>query len=172
MNKVRVYFLITFSETDTIIDFFSLIEEKFGKYDFFSQDIKFNFETANPLQNVSRYKIRIVSIKKLYSLTQMKSLLNKTLKIKEKLSAKGHGNFNIICGYVSTEQVVSLYQKSAPLHMYMGKNTYGQIQFALIDGKMLSFHLSGQNRGEEFALSDVKKYFLDLQRLFKEQVRG
>ncbi|MDH4199741.1 MAG: DUF4416 family protein [Spirochaetia bacterium] len=164
MNNVRVYFLIAFSQTDTLIDFFSAIENAFGRYDFFTQDIKFPYELKKSPKGAQN-KIRIVSLKKPYRISQMKSFLNKTLKIQKKLARKGNTDFNITCGYVTPEQIISLHPKEAPLKIYMQKNIYARVQFALIDKKIIPFYTAG----EEFSLPEVKKFFLDLQRLFKDR---
>jgi len=166
MPKVRFFILITFSDNHILIDFLSLITRVLGKYDFFTQDIRYSFDIAGNLITDSRYKMKIASFKKLQSLDKCKYLLKKTGQIQDKLISQGYSNFQLTCGYLNRDHVISLYNTASPERVYVKKNLFAQIQLLFKNGKVSTSKLENK----EFSVPDTKKFFEDLQSIYKDQV--
>jgi hypothetical protein len=149
-----------------LIDYLSLISKKFGKYDFFTQNIKYPCDLSGNFSANSIYKIKIVSFKKLYSIAKCGELLKKGEEVNKKMKDAGFINYNLTFGYLNKLHVVALYNSPAPERVYVGKNHYAQIQLVLSNGRMVLPKM--ENR--EFSILDVKKFFEDLHSLYREQI--
>lgn len=161
MEKSRFFILISYAQEDTLIDFFALTEKYFEKYDFFSQDIRVRGSLVNEI-NPER-KIRIVSFPRLYSPEKFIVLSQKLGKLINRLASKGHRHFDIKYGYANVDQIVSLHSKKLPDRIYLGKKLYARVESVFIEQKQINYAATES----ELNLPEVKKYFADLQRLFR-----
>ncbi|MDH4261716.1 MAG: DUF4416 family protein [Spirochaetia bacterium] len=166
MNKVRFFALITFSDTNLLIDYLSLISKKIGKYDFFSQNIKYPCDLSGNYSSNSNFKIKVISFNKLYLIEKSKFFSKKAEEVKEKMSITGHVNFNMSYGYLNKHQVVTLHRTPSPDRIYISKELHAQVQLVFANGRMSL--LDTDNK--EFSIIDVKKYFEDLHSLYREEI--
>jgi len=166
MNKIRLFSFITYSDENILIDYLSLISGKFGKYDFFTQNIRYSGNLTDNIGADSNYKIKIVSFKKLYSYDKCRFFLRGRDKIQNQLAKTGYTNFQVTCGYLNKYHVVTLNSMPGHERLYLEKNMYAQIQLVSINGRMISIKKDQM----EFSLLEVKKYFEDLHSLYREQI--
>lgn len=166
MPKTRFFIMIMFSDNNILIDYLSLIAAKLGKYDFFSQNIKCPYGISGKFSSDSNYKIKIISFKKLYPINKCETLLKRSAEIQKKMANAGHMDFQLTVGYLTKDQVVTVYDAPAMELVYMKENLYAQIQLFYMNGRM---NQARQDNGV-FSLPDIKKYFGDLHSLYREQI--
>lgn len=160
MNNVRLFVIINFANEDVLPDFFELMNSYFGKYDYFTQNIKISFL---PGGSSGFNKLRVFSFKKYINPLKMKSILRKVETISTRLVLFRHHNFNILSGYINSEQVISFHNKYEARYILVDKNSYACLQLNRSKNNWAEF----EQTSNEFRNSEVKMFFNDLSRIYK-----
>ena len=162
MKNSRFFLLIEFSDEALLPGFLELAGKAFGKYDYFTQNIK--CYGVNLSTQESYGKLRLFSFTKTVNPLKIGKYLKKTEKIKKKLRDDGF-TFTLSCGYVNQQQVVTFSGESSCNGIVLGKNLYATLQMF----RRNSTWYDTDSENNFFKIRDVRIFFTDVARTYRDK---
>jgi hypothetical protein len=126
-KKVKLFCGIIFSDEKIKQDAFSVLEDKFGKIDFISEVMPFDFSSYYNPEMGQNLKRLWLSFEKLIFSSELASIKVFTNSIEDSFALNSKRQINIDPGYISPANVILATTKDYSHRIYLDKGIYGEV---------------------------------------------
>jgi hypothetical protein len=126
-KKVKLFCGILFSDEKIKQDAFSILENKFGKIDFTSSIMPFDFSTYYNSEMGENLKRLWISFEKLILSSQLASIKVFTNSLEDSFAINSKRQINIDPGYITPANVILATTKDYSHRIYLDKGIYGEV---------------------------------------------
>jgi len=160
-SRARFFIALKYQDESVLLDFLSLVQNRIGVYDFFTQNMKKGYEGGN-----LEY-LKVLSLKKMPRYREMYKMHEKVKNLGQTLMKKGHARFEVVDGYVNMYQVVTLHSQPAPEKIRMEKEISVRLELMYKNSKFVSCNTTSP----EFLIPAFHKFLDDLRRIYVEATK-
>lgn len=144
----------------------AMLERKFGKIDFKSHIIDFNFTNYYEKEMGKGLKRKFISFEKLILPSEIVRVKLYTNKIERKFSDKGKRNVNLDPGYLNEGKVVLASTKDNLQRIYLGKGIYAEVTLYYRNKNFEHFNWTYP----DYRTDLYKGIFKEMRRIFRRQI--
>lgn len=145
-----------------------ILEKKFGRIDFESEKIDFNFtdyyypEMGKPLTR------KFISFEKLRKPEQFVNIKLYCVKLEKKIALNQHRRMNIDPGYLNEAKLVLTTTKDFAHRIYLGRGVYAEVVLSYFGNNFVEFSTTFP----DYRTPQYKKIFLNIRTAYRQQIKS
>jgi len=145
-----------------------ILEKKFGRIDFESEKIDFNFtdyyypEMGKPLTR------KFISFEKLRKPEQFVDIKLYCVKLERKFALNRHRRMNIDPGYLNEAKLVLTTTKDFAHRIYLGRGVYAEVTLSYLKDNFVEFSTTFP----DYRTPQYKKIFLNIRKAYRQQIKS
>ncbi len=167
-NPVKLFTAVFTNKMDLFEKVKEILEEKFGKIDFESQNFDFDNTTYYEEEMGKNLKKKFYFFKDLIMPDEIVKVKTKTMEIEEEFKEEGKRKVNIDPGYVDLSKIVLSSKKDYSHRIYLGKGIFAEVTLYFKKGNFHTFHYTYPDYRQE----DYIETFLKAREILKEQIKN
>ncbi len=141
------------------------LESEFGKIDYISPLINFNYTDYYEKEFGRKLKRVFLSFKDTINPSEIAGIKTKTIRIEEDLSVEGRRRANIDPGYMEPSKVVLASSKNFYHRIYLKKGVYAEVTLSYSGGKFRDFEWTFP----DYRTDEYKKQLMTIRNIYMEK---
>jgi len=165
--KTKLIIGLIFNNEEVLYKTVNTLRRYFGKIDFESEIIEFNFTTYYQKEIGSNLKRKFISFAKLVDPAKLPEIKILTNKIEDKFSLKGKRRINIDPGYIDLAKLVLASTKDFTHRIYLHKGIYAEITLFYQGNSFKSWDLTYP----DYRTDKYIEIFNHLRQIYAQQIK-
>ena len=165
--KTKLIIGLIFNNEEVLYKTVNTLRRYFGKIDFESEIIEFNFTTYYQKETGSNLKRKFISFTKLVDPAKLPEIKILTNKIEDKFSLKGNRRINIDPGYIDLAKLVLASTKDFTHRIYLHKGIYAEITLFYQGNSFKSWDLTYP----DYRTDKYIEIFNHLRQIYAQQIK-